>query len=249
MFAFMAVRRLLLIFLAVASVVQVQARPPIQDAAALSKEVDRLKAIETDQQELFRLLSSGTMVVVVRGDDSLIVRSADIRLSMVSNGLFLEAQKDRPDYAKAELEALRRFAKYVKLCQTDTNSKLAALKTQMSFIRTKRQLTEKRLAQANDPGRGELAAKSFGGTWTSSWGKMVLNQAGSSVTGTYEHQNGKITGTASGGEMRFVWIQNNTRGVGTFKLSADGKTLTGTWNYTDENGKVGAGGTWSATRQ
>lgn len=104
-------------------------------------------------------------------------------------------------------------------------------------------------AQANVPG---ASSGSFGGTWTSGWGKMVLTQSGSRVTGAYEHSGGKLEGdVGADGKLRFRWSQaKGNHGIGEFALSADGKTFTGTWHYTDKDGAVlsGAGGTWAGSR-
>lgn len=68
--------------------------------------------------------------------------------------------------------------------------------------------------QPSEPVAGGAAVSSgsvtFLGTWqtTSDFGKLEINLAGLRVSGTYTHDNGKIEGT----------------------LSADGKTLTGTWS-------------------
>lgn len=52
------------------------------------------------------------------------------------------------------------------------------------------------------------AAQTFTGRWETAWGVIELRQRGPSVEGSYPHDGGKIKGT----------------------LSADGRTLTGTWS-------------------
>ena len=81
-----------------------------------------------------------------------------------------------------------------------------------------------------------LAAEySWTGTWDvpGSWGTMTLTQNGNNVTGTYTHQQGKISGTVSGNVLSGTWEQpgNNRKGTLEMSMSADGKTFTMKWKY------------------
>lgn len=99
------------------------------------------------------------------------------------------------------------------------------------------------------PTKQRHGAPLFQGAWQSSWGNLYLTQTGSSVSGTYDHDGGRITGTLSGDVLTYRWSQKSGRqGVGTFTLAGDGKSFSGPWSYTNADGSLGSGGTWSATR-
>ena len=86
-----------------------------------------------------------------------------------------------------------------------------------------------------------VTTASFAGTWIASWSgdgeehpsRMTLQQAGSSVTGTYNDGNGTIDGTVTGNRLVGTWSDydgNETvSGAFEFVLSPDAATFTGTW--------------------
>jgi hypothetical protein len=92
--------------------------------------------------------------------------------------------------------------------------------------------------------------RSYAGQWSTTWGDMTLTQDGDHVSGTYTHpwHTGTIDGTLSNGVLTFNWIQSNRPqgGRGTFTLSADGKSFSG--SYTNNQADVGSGN-WSGTRK
>ena len=90
------------------------------------------------------------------------------------------------------------------------------------------------------------------GEWDSpSWGWMSMTQSGSSVTGFYEHDDGKLSGTVSGKILTGRWSESptyagpNDAGPMVLTMAADGKSFTGTWLY--DGGGGGFGG-WPGTR-
>jgi hypothetical protein len=84
---------------------------------------------------------------------------------------------------------------------------------------------------------GRALANPWTGTWDTEWGVMTLTQSGSQVTGTYPHDTGHIAGTVTGNLLKGRWTELPTRkgpsdaGAVELTMSADGKTLTGRWNY------------------
>src|SRR5438093_6115234 len=48
---------------------------------------------------------------------------------------------------------------------------------------------------------------SWAGTWDTSYGRMVLSQTGSTVTGRYESCTGRVTGTVSGARLSGTWVE------------------------------------------
>ncbi|HPJ84452.1 MAG TPA: hypothetical protein PLY09_06810 [Methanothrix sp.] len=77
---------------------------------------------------------------------------------------------------------------------------------------------------------------SWTGTWDISYGgPLVLQQTGDTVTGTYPYEEGKLSGTIAGNELKGTWTQ--VRGgepiAGDYEFEmADDCTFTGRWRYT-----------------
>jgi hypothetical protein len=84
---------------------------------------------------------------------------------------------------------------------------------------------------------------SWAGTWKTTWVggeanvNMVLVQSGSSVTGTYEYNDGKIGGTVQGTSLVGTWDENNGGNTGPFEfvMTPDGKSFNGWWVHTGED--------------
>lgn len=90
-------------------------------------------------------------------------------------------------------------------------------------------------------------AGSFDGAWATSEGDMSLVQSGSSVTGTYSVDNGRITGEVAGGRLAGYWAEDSsgarcaTEKLGSYywgriewTLSSDGTAFAGAWSYCDD---------------
>ena len=96
----------------------------------------------------------------------------------------------------------------------------------------------------------EIIGCSFSGVWDTAWGDMTLTQTGTSVTGTYAHDGGKITGTVDGATLTGKWSEKpsysepNDAGDIEFKLSEDCKSIDGNWRYGSDGGW---GGEWDST--
>lgn len=97
----------------------------------------------------------------------------------------------------------------------------------------------------------DLGKYSWQGEWDSNWGKMVLTQSGSNVTGTYTHDKGKISGTILGNVLAGTWSESpsyappNDAGDIEFTMSEDGKSFTGKWRY----GSEGSWGNWEGGKR
>lgn len=80
------------------------------------------------------------------------------------------------------------------------------------------------------------------GKWNTDWGTMTLNQTGNDVTGNYEYDSGKISGTVSGNILKGTWSEyptyNPPRDAGDIEFTLDGDSFTGKWRY-------GSSGDWS----
>lgn len=90
---------------------------------------------------------------------------------------------------------------------------------------------------------------SFTGTWDSTWGKMILEQQGKHVRGTFTgYREGGLSGDLDGDIFRFVWDQRVPRshGHGYLQISPDGTHLEGRWGYMKDDGD---GGRWAGDRE
>ncbi|MEM6278857.1 MAG: hypothetical protein AAF733_05215 [Verrucomicrobiota bacterium] len=88
----------------------------------------------------------------------------------------------------------------------------------------------------------------FLGTWNTNWGLLVIKQDEEKITGKYTGQfEGTIEGKIEEGKLHVTWRQPNAEwGSAVFTVSADGKTLTGTWGGSES---ATNGGEWNGTRE
>ncbi len=80
------------------------------------------------------------------------------------------------------------------------------------------------------------------GTWKTSWGDVFLTQSGNTVTGTYVHDQGKITGSIFGDVLSGTWSEYPTysapNDAGDFEFTMTAcDTFQGRWRY-------GSSGDW-----
>ena len=102
------------------------------------------------------------------------------------------------------------------------------------------------------------AGTSWTGTYMTTWQggghdiSMVLAQSGSSVSGTYDYNDGIITGTVQGNRLTGTWTEDNGNSVGPieFELAPDGKTFAGWWAYEGDDFSAAKQGTpdWTGIR-
>jgi hypothetical protein len=66
---------------------------------------------------------------------------------------------------------------------------------------------------------------------------MVLVQTGNMVTGTYEYDDGTITGAVQGNRLVGTWTEDRGGSTGPveFEMAQDGKTFSGWWAYEGDN--------------
>lgn len=82
----------------------------------------------------------------------------------------------------------------------------------------------------------------FAGEWSSNQGKMLLQQSGNQVTGTYGGKSGKIQGTVNGNRLAGTYQWTDKSGTFEFTMGTDAKSFQGSWRRTS------AQGTWTGTR-
>ncbi|WP_321507551.1 hypothetical protein [uncultured Methanoregula sp.] len=111
--------------------------------------------------------------------------------------------------------------------------------------------------------RAVIPPMEWSGTWNTGYTPadneqfneiLTLTQAGSSVTGTYNHGNGTVKAIAQGNRLAGTWsdTSNNETYTGSFdfKQSADTKAFTGRWIYSSEGKRALKNTTqiWSGVR-
>jgi hypothetical protein len=78
---------------------------------------------------------------------------------------------------------------------------------------------------------------SWAGSWTTTYGTMVLTQEGSAVRGTYANGAATIEGTASGRKLIGKWHRDRVTkpsGPIEFTMNEDGSKFEGTWSYDED---------------
>jgi len=105
---------------------------------------------------------------------------------------------------------------------------------------------------ASSAGAPEVIARAFAGCWDSpEWGWMRLETDGTTVSGTYEHDEGRIEGVVEGSALLGMWLEEpsyappDDGGDIEFVLSEDGQSFTGHWRYGTGEGWSGS---WTAVR-
>jgi small-conductance mechanosensitive channel len=98
-------------------------------------------------------------------------------------------------------------------------------------MKTMRLLIAIALSLAALLGAGIAAAEDWTGTWDSRWrsggARLVLQQQGERVTGTYTPYDGRIEARADGLSLRGEWIEGERRGAFEFARSRDGASFAG----------------------
>ena len=76
-----------------------------------------------------------------------------------------------------------------------------------------------------------LYAQNASGVYETDYSKMTLQQSGNTVTGTYEHSDGRIEGTIVGNTLTGWWYQNNGKGRIVFVFNGNFSAFSGRWSY------------------
>ena len=83
----------------------------------------------------------------------------------------------------------------------------------------------------------DLGYYSWEGEWDSDWGNIVITQKGNQISGTYTHDNGRISGMVSGNTITGTWAEYpsysapNDAGDIIFEMASDGKSFSGKWRF------------------
>ena len=93
---------------------------------------------------------------------------------------------------------------------------------------------------------------SFAGKWNTTYGEMVLEQKGESVTGRYEHDQGRINGIAKGSTLTGTWSElpsyQPSDDAGDIVVNLDDcNSWSGKWRYGSTGAFTGTSG-WTAKR-
>ncbi len=103
-----------------------------------------------------------------------------------------------------------------------------------------------------DDSQPSSESKNFTGQWNTNWGPLELVQRGSTVTGTYVHDQGRVRGqvSADGKTVRLTWSESPSYqppedgGTAELQLSDDGNSFSGRWGYGDSLEQ----GAWTGNR-
>lgn len=89
-------------------------------------------------------------------------------------------------------------------------------------------------------GAGAAFCSGFSGRWNTNYGEVILQQSGSSVSGSYYNGSASIRGYLSGYVLEGDWLQTNGSGRFRFELARDGGSFTGIWGRSASNSDGGA---------
>ena len=98
----------------------------------------------------------------------------------------------------------------------------------------------------------ETAGAAWIGTWKTNFGTFVVTEVGGRLTGTYSHDKGRVTGTATAELFTGTWAEeptyNGPKDAGNFdlRLSNDGQSFKGNYRY--KNTQSGWDGPWNGTK-
>ena len=109
---------------------------------------------------------------------------------------------------------------------------------------------------------GETQRSSFGGVWKSNWGRMTLKQSGTTITGGYESDGGRIKGEVKGNQLIGYWSEHKSGqrcdtaldgrehwGRVIVTLNTGGSAFRGKWNYCHNDPAKSTQDAWTATRE
>jgi hypothetical protein len=114
----------------------------------------------------------------------------------------------------------------------------------------KAMLAECSKANKDKPAQLQGPCPSVSGVWETNYGTMKLTQSGTSVSGSYTHDKGKIQGVMKKGVFIGKWSEAPTyrspddSGRVTLEFSSDCTSFSGTWDYGQNSG----GGAWHGKR-
>ncbi len=95
---------------------------------------------------------------------------------------------------------------------------------------------------------------SYNGIWTSNWDDMNFTQTGSTVTGTYAHDSGRLNGTVIDGIFIGRWsespsyLEPDDAGDVVLYFANDCNSFSGTWQYGSHPSGAAWDGLWLGTK-
>jgi tetratricopeptide (TPR) repeat protein len=155
-------------------------------------------------------------------------------------------------------EALSKYRESLKtVSDPNLEKQVGNLEKQIADEKKSKPKEDASVKPATPPSRAPTEAeikyvKGFAGKWNTTFKVMELSVEGNRVSGRYSHDNGRIDATlsADGKTMEGTWSEAPSykppqdAGRVIFKLSQDGNSLAGQWWY----GQDGKGGDWTGTR-
>ncbi|MCF7943622.1 MAG: hypothetical protein K9L21_04245 [Spirochaetia bacterium] len=101
-------------------------------------------------------------------------------------------------------------------------------------------------AQSNTKTQPQTALRlPIPGIYSSDFGTLTLSQSGRTVTGTYDHRNGRVEGILTGTVLTGKWYQDNGEGKFRFVFRPDFSSFEGLWSYDEAD----PDSPWNGTRK
>jgi hypothetical protein len=78
------------------------------------------------------------------------------------------------------------------------------------------------------------------GVWNTNYGRVILQQDGNNIKGTFQYETGTLEGNLVGNILEAIWADEPTyecpinKGRLKFEFSPDGKSFTGLWGFCEE---------------
>ncbi len=117
------------------------------------------------------------------------------------------------------------------------NSQLDELNTQRTQLQRQLAVHESRLeelgcGQKSEPQKS--GCQGFAGTWKTTFGTMTFERIGNQITSSYDFDGGRIRGviSADGRTLTGTYTETSAKGILRFTLAADGKSFRGSWSRT-----------------
>lgn len=87
----------------------------------------------------------------------------------------------------------------------------------------------------------------WSGSWETNFGDLVMTQSVSSISGSYSHDAGSLTGVVSGNTLSGRWVESDDEGTFSFTMDSAGKSFSGSWQETSPD--PNQGGNWDGSKQ
>jgi hypothetical protein len=126
------------------------------------------------------------------------------------------------------------------------NTQRDELDRQRTQLQRQRAVHQSRLDELDCDMEIESRCKGFAGTWKTKYGTMTSVRSGNQITASYDFDGGNLRGTisADGRTLTGTYTEISAKGTFRFTLATDGKSFMGNWTRTSGT-REPASGIWS----